>query len=248
MSVLARNLQFPFVKCSLYFNGRSIFSLRKFSNFSSSGGSTNGNSKEQNSLGNDKNNNGNGNLNTQFSNIEHAGLFTRFSVSRGIEKMILTSKITKDIDLARFLGKAAAISIYSLAGITVLGTLGVDTNPLLAGVGVTGFTIGFALKEIATNFLSGVMLVFNKPFQKGQYLRVLGPTSGQSLEGIVESIDARYVLLKNKDKGIIMVPSVVVYTNPIAVMNPPPFPNSAPIIYSSSLNTDSSAEIDAKSR
>lgn len=100
---------------------------------------------------------------------------------------------------------------------TVLGTLGVDTGPIIAGIGVTGFTLGFALKEIATNFLSGVLLVFNKPFQKGQHLKVMGAAAGQNLEGEVESIDARYVLLRTRERGLLMVPSVVVYTNPILV-------------------------------
>ncbi len=137
-----------------------------------------------------------------------------------MEKLILRSKLTKDHDTARFVGKTAAITIYSFAGITVLGTLGVDTKPLLAGIGVTGFTVGFALKEIAANWLSGVLLMFGRPFQKGHYLKVLG--GGSNLEGEVESIDARYVLLKTKDKGTIMIPSAVVYSNPILVLPKPP--------------------------
>lgn len=139
-----------------------------------------------------------------------------FTLSRPIESLILRSRLTHDLDLARFLAKAGSISIYSIFGVTVLGTLGVDTNPIIAGIGVTGFTVGFALKEIATNFLSGVLLVFNKPFRKGQYLKVMGTAAGLHMEGVVESIDARYVLLR-KDTGLLMIPSVMVYTNPILV-------------------------------
>lgn len=119
--------------------------------------------------------------------------------------------------MAHFLGKSAGVAIYTLAGVTILGTLGVDTKPIIAGIGVTGFTLGFALKEIATNFLSGVLLVFNKPFQKGQYLKIMGAAAGQNLEGEVESIDARYVLLRTKERGLVMVPSVIVYTSPLLV-------------------------------
>lgn len=140
-----------------------------------------------------------------------------FSIARPLENVILRSRLTRDLDLARFLAKATSIAFYTVAGVTVLGTLGVDTKPIIAGIGVTGFTIGFALKEIATNFLSGVLLVFIKPFQKGQYLKVMGAAAGQNMEGTVESIDARYVLLRTKEGGLLMVPSVVVYTNPILV-------------------------------
>lgn len=142
----------------------------------------------------------------------------RYSLVRPIYSFILKSKLTADHDLARFLAKSGAVSIYSLAGMTALGTIGIDTSPILTGIGITGFTIGFALKEVATNFLSGVMLVFGKPFRKGQWLKVLTSTTTQ-LEGEVQSIDARYVLLRTKDKSLVMIPSVVVYTNPILVSN-----------------------------
>ena len=141
----------------------------------------------------------------------------RYSLVRPIYTFILKSKLTADPDLARFLAKSGAVTIYSLAGMTALGTIGIDTSPLLTGIGITGFTVGFALKEIATNFLSGVMLVFGKPFKKGQWLKVLG--SSAQLEGEVQSIDARYVLLRTKEKALVMIPSVVVYTNPILVSN-----------------------------
>lgn len=151
---------------------------------------------------------------------DHLTPSRRFGLARPIEQIILKTKLTKDLDIARFIGKTAAITAYSFAGITILGTLGVDTKPLIAGIGVTGFTVGFALKEIAANFLSGILLVFGRPFQKGQYLKVLG--GGSNLEGEVESIDSRYVLLKTRDKGLIMIPAVTVYSNPILVLPKPP--------------------------
>lgn len=46
----------------------------------------------------------------------------------------------------RFASKSAAIAIYTLGGFSLLGTLGVDTKPLVAGLGVGGFTVGFALR------------------------------------------------------------------------------------------------------
>lgn len=141
----------------------------------------------------------------------------KYSLVNPLYKFILKSKLTADPDLARFLAKSGAFTLYGMASMTALGTLGIDMTPVLTGIGITGFTIGFALKEITTNFLSGVMLVFGKPFRKGQWLKVLGPSGQQQLEGEVQSIDARYVLLRTKDRGVVMIPSVVVYTNPILV-------------------------------
>ncbi|CAF0781280.1 unnamed protein product [Rotaria sp. Silwood1] len=132
-----------------------------------------------------------------------------------IEHFFLRSHIIEDEDLARLLSKTATVTIYAFIGITTLGTLGVDTKPLLAGIGITGFTIGFALKEVATNFIAGIFLVINKPFVRGCRIKIHG--SGGGIEGLVHFIDIRYVHLKTKDRGIVMVPSAIVYTNAFTV-------------------------------
>lgn len=120
------------------------------------------------------------------------------ALSPMLERFLLRAHIIDDDDLARLISKTAAITIYSFIAVTTLGTLGVDTKPLLAGIGITGFTIGFALKEVATNFISGVFLVINKPFVRGCRIKIHG--SGGGIEGIVHSIDVRYVHLKIKDR------------------------------------------------
>jgi small conductance mechanosensitive channel len=79
-----------------------------------------------------------------------------------------------------------------------------------------GFTIGFAIKEIANNFISGLLLVWDKPFSRGQHLRVM-VASQPPLEGTVQSIDSRYVVLKTAEGKKLMIPSVVVYTNSLVV-------------------------------
>ena len=139
------------------------------------------------------------------------------AISPPIERFFLRSHIIEDEDLARLISKTAAIAIYAIVGVTTLGTLGVDTKPLLAGIGITGFTIGFALKEVATNFISGIFLVINKPFVRGCRIKIHG--SGGGIEGktpfhcvqkryvsiclrlgLVRYIDIRYVHLKTKDR------------------------------------------------
>ena len=131
---------------------------------------------------------------------------------------MINAGMTTDRDLARISAQTGTVVIYSIGIITALGTLGVDTKPFLTGIGVTGFAAGFALKEIATNYLSGLLLVFSKPFEKGQYVKVL---AGSGMEGVIESIDIRYVILRGKDDTKIMIPSSVVYSNPIVVTSKP---------------------------
>ncbi|KAL3150325.1 hypothetical protein ABBQ32_000170 [Trebouxia sp. C0010 RCD-2024] len=141
---------------------------------------------------------------------------SRWSIADIMASAILRSGITKDDDVARFASKSAAIAIYTLAGFSLLGTLGVDTKPLVAGLGVGGFTVGFALRDVATNFVSGVLLVLQRPFEKGNKLRVHAGST--ILEGEVQSIELRYIVLKPKDQSIIMIPASIVYANPVVVV------------------------------
>ncbi len=98
-----------------------------------------------------------------------------------IERFFIRAQIIQDEDLARLISKTTAIIVYAFIGVTTLGTFGIDTKPLLAGIGITGFTIGFALKEVATNFISGIFLVINKPFVRGCRIKIHG--SGGGIEG-----------------------------------------------------------------
>jgi len=131
----------------------------------------------------------------------------------------------QDADAARIAGSTISIGAWSIALVSGLGTLGVDTKPFITGLGITGFTVGFALRDIATNHLSGMMLVFQRHFNKGDRLRV--QIGGVALEGIVELIDVRYVQLRDQNQASILIPSSVVYANPMIITklkqdDPPP--------------------------
>ena len=143
-----------------------------------------------------------------------------FSLARPIESLLLRSKLITDQDAARLVSKTIALSTYSLAIISLLGTLGLDTTPLLTGIGITGFTVGFAVKEVATNLLSGAMLVMGKVVRKGMWVRLL-VAAMPGIEGRVESVDIRNVVMKTKEGNRIIVPSVILFTNPLIVFPDP---------------------------
>ena len=54
--------------------------------------------------------------------------------------------------------------------VTALGTLGVDVSALVAGLGLTGFALGFAVKDTISNILAGVLLLVYRPFSKKDYV------------------------------------------------------------------------------
>ncbi|MCH8829434.1 MAG: mechanosensitive ion channel [Planctomycetes bacterium] len=115
-----------------------------------------------------------------------------------------------DRDLARFLARTARVAILVCGAITALGTVGVNVTALVAGLGLTGFALGFALKDIISNMLAGVMILIYKPFRQEDRITV------KSFNGIVERIDLRYTVLRSDGKEI-YVPNSILFTDAITV-------------------------------
>jgi small conductance mechanosensitive channel len=74
---------------------------------------------------------------------------------------------------------------------------------LIAGLGVAGFTIGFALQDVAKNFIAGIILLWQQPFEIGHTISVgdyTGAVLGISLRTTeVRTLDGRHVLIPNGD-------------------------------------------------
>ncbi len=119
-----------------------------------------------------------------------------------------------DSDLTLLLGAAAKVVLLLFGAITALGTLGIDVTALVAGLGLTGFAVGFALKDIISNTLSGILVILYKPFKKGDRITVT------SLEGTVVDVNLRYTVLEAEGKTV-FIPNSSLFTNPIIVASSP---------------------------
>jgi small conductance mechanosensitive channel len=76
----------------------------------------------------------------------------------------------------------AAIAFWSAItfGIVMgLGTMGIHVEPLVASLGLTGFAVGFALRDAISNLLAGVLILTYRPFRSGDRIAVAG------FEGVV---------------------------------------------------------------
>lgn len=116
-------------------------------------------------------------------------------------------------------GQCAKIAWRVFGVVSALGTLGVDVSALVAGLGLTGFALGFALKDVISNVLAGVLILFYRPFGRGDHITSAG------MEGLVTNIDLRYTTLLAGDKRI-LIPNSNLLTNAI-VVNPPPAETTA---------------------
>lgn len=94
--------------------------------------------------------------------------------------------------------------------IAALGAAGVNISALIASAGLLGFAIGFALKDLLSNVISGMLLLFNKAIEKGDHIMVSG------CEGTVEKIELRYTTLKAEDK-IYLIPNSTLFSNILTI-------------------------------
>ena len=93
--------------------------------------------------------------------------------------------------------------------VTVLGKLGVDIGPIIAGLGVTGFILGFAFQESLGNLASGLMIAINQPFKIGDYVVVAG------LEGTILKVDMMATVLATGDNKKVVIPNKSAWGAPI---------------------------------
>jgi small-conductance mechanosensitive channel len=95
------------------------------------------------------------------------------------------------------------IIIYTAAGFIILSLLTVDITALVAGLGVGALVIGFGLKDIIENWVSGVLIMSGKTYAIGDVIRV------GDLTGTVTDIALRTTKLKTYDRNEIIIPNSV---------------------------------------
>jgi small-conductance mechanosensitive channel len=141
------------------------------------------------------------------------GVFLAFWIAAQIAGRLigrLTRAKLLSEDLVLLLGRTAKILLLIFGAVTALGTAGVNVSAMVAGLGLTGFALGFALRDILSNYLAGILLLVYRPFTRGDRITVAG------LEGDVSAIDLRYTLLR-KDGSLILIPNSNLFTNPIVI-------------------------------
>jgi MscS family membrane protein len=112
------------------------------------------------------------------------------------------------------LGKLLRASIIITAVLVALQTLGFSISGVLAFGGIGGIAVGFAAKDLLSNFFGGLMIYLDRPFVVGDWIR----SPDQEIEGTVEKIGWRLTTIRTFDKRPLYVPNQVFAT--ISVQNP----------------------------
>lgn len=92
------------------------------------------------------------------------------------------------------------VAIVILAGLAVLGELGVNILPLLAGAGIVGLAIGFGAQTLVKDIISGIFFLVDDAFRKGEYIDI------GDVKGTVERISIRSMQLRHHNGPLNTVP------------------------------------------
>lgn len=121
-------------------------------------------------------------------------------------------KEAEDPLMARFLAQAVKIILVIIAimlALQVAGLNGVATG-LLTAVGGGAIILGFAFQDIGKNFLAGIILAFNRPFNINDTIKI------DDIFGKVKALSFRYSHIKTFDGRDIYIPNSDVLTKPVS--------------------------------
>lgn len=123
-------------------------------------------------------------------------------------RMILVRTV-KDRTLENLIKQIAYYSIILLGIVIAAGALGFSPQALVTGLGLSGLVLGSALKDILSNFVSGLLILALRPFKLGDQI-VVGDA-----EGAVERIELRATQIRMYDGRVALLPNADVFTSRI---------------------------------
>lgn len=123
-------------------------------------------------------------------------------LSERVVRNVIASSLTSISELLREFFENMVSKLVMLIGILVaLAHIGVQIGPLLAGLGVVGFIVGFALQDTLSNFASGIMILIYKPFDTGDVIEAAGQ------RGTVSNMTLVSTTVLTFDNQILIIPN-----------------------------------------
>ncbi|BCV58300.1 mechanosensitive ion channel protein MscS [Shewanella algae] len=112
----------------------------------------------------------------------------------------------------RLISNSQRVVLIFIGAVLALSKLGFDVGALVAGLGLTGFALGFALKDAISNLIAGIMIVLYKPIKLGNKIDITGS------KGTVVDLNLRYITVK--DEGVThLVPNSLFLNNKVSIID-----------------------------
>jgi small conductance mechanosensitive channel len=96
-------------------------------------------------------------------------------------------------------------AVYLVGLLVILTQLGVQVAPLLAGLGIAGFIVGFAMQSTLSNFAAGAMILSNRPYDMGDEIEVAGES------GVVKKMSLVSTTILTADNQTLIIPNNTIW-------------------------------------
>jgi len=136
-----------------------------------------------------------------FIAILYVFVFAKRLVKKALEKALEASNFNLSQLARRMIVQTVANLVLIFGLMIALSQLGISLGPLLAGLGVAGFIIGFALQDTLSNFASGIMILLYRPYDVGDLIDVGG------VYGKVNKMSLVSTTISTLDNQMIVVPN-----------------------------------------
>ncbi len=130
----------------------------------------------------------------------------------GITKRLVRNTIGREPSrmsglMGNFFVSMSGKLVMTLGLLVALSQLGLQVTPLLAGLGIAGFIVGFALQDVLSNFASGVMILIYQPFDVGDTIEV------PEVSGYVQNMNLVSTIILTYDNQKLVVPNNKIWGN-----------------------------------
>ena len=138
----------------------------------------------------------------------NASLFTIiifWTISKLIQPLFFRVKNVENLltkDLLDWIISALKIVFFILGLSAVLEVWGIKVGPIIAGLGLFGVAVALGAQDLFKNLISGVLVLIEKRFKKGDVIIIEGV-----IEGVVEKIGFRSTAIRRFDKSLCFIPN-----------------------------------------
>lgn len=143
------------------------------------------------------------------------GLYLTSVLTRLVRKGLQQREVNAEAEKA--ITQVTRWALLVLVAVTALQQVDFDLTAFITGLGIIGFTVGFALKDISENFVAGLMLLLQRPFDLGDVVKI------EDYRGRISDVSLRATEMETLDGEDVILPNGLVYTSPIVNYSRRPF-------------------------
>jgi len=123
------------------------------------------------------------------------------SVDVFMRKLMVQKGDKEGQEMIKLISTIIKVGLWGIAILLVLSNLGYNVNSLVAGLGVSGIVIAFAVQKVASDLFSSLSIYFDKPFKSGDFVAI------GTDKGTIKSIGMRTTRLTNLTGEELVIPN-----------------------------------------